>query len=131
MTSLISFVVPHTATQVIVATMFSFGMVILTSAFCALAGANGVPLLRRSADLSSAHAAVQVKPYREGSNNQLAVLSQVNIFLFLFTGLLLQTNPDGIGDNRLVFAVVVVRKPASRAPSARRVCLRPAARRAF
>jgi len=33
LTSLISFVVPHTATQVIVATMFSFGMVIFTSAF--------------------------------------------------------------------------------------------------
>ena len=128
MTSLISFVVPHTATQVIVATMFSFGMVIFTSACCALVGTL---VSRRSADPPSAHAAVQVKPYREGSNNQLAVLSQVNIFLFLFTGLLLQTNPDGIGDNRLVFAVVVVRKPASRAPSARRMCLRPATRRAF
>ena len=47
------------------------------------------------------------------------MLSQVNIFLFLFTGLLLQTNPDGIGDNRLVFAVVVVRNPAynTRAPA--------------
>ncbi len=30
-----------------------------------------------------------------------------SIFLFLFTGLLLQTNPDGITNNRLLFAVLV------------------------
>ena len=30
-----------------------------------------------------------------------------SIFLFLFTGLLLQTNPDGIGSDRILFSVVV------------------------
>jgi hypothetical protein len=32
---------------------------------------------------------------------------QINLFLFLWTGLLLQTNPDGITENRLLFSIVV------------------------
>jgi hypothetical protein len=80
LTSIISFIAPRTAVQVIVACLFAFGMVLFT---------------------------IQVKPYRERSNNQLVSLSQVNLFLFLFTGLLLQSNPDGIAENRLLFAVVV------------------------
>jgi hypothetical protein len=66
--------------QIIVATMFTFGMVLF---------------------------ATVVKPYRERANNQLVSLSQVNIFLFMFTGFLLRTNPDGISDHRTLFAVVV------------------------
>lgn len=50
---------------------------------------------------------VHVRPYRDRANNKLVTLSQVNIFLFLFTGLLLQTNPDDISHHRLLFAVVV------------------------
>jgi hypothetical protein len=104
----VSFIAPHTAVQIIIATMFAFGMVLFTT---------------------------RIKPYRERYNNQLVSLSQINIFLcgwqhacactvaagqllltrhclfclssFLFTGLLLQTNPEGIKDNRLLFAVVV------------------------
>ena len=86
---------------------------------------------------------IQIKPYRDRSNNQLVALSQIkcvrraaararvcsthcaqmmrqltcallpyfcfccSIFLFLFTGLLLQTNPDGITSDRMLFSVIV------------------------
>ena len=80
LTSIISLVAPRSATQIIVACMFAYLMVMTVQ---------------------------QVKPYRERANNQLASLSATNIFLFLFTGLLLQTNPDGINANRLLFSVVV------------------------
>jgi hypothetical protein len=59
LTSIISFIAPHTAVQVIAATMFAFVMLMCT---------------------------VHVKPYREKSSQQLLTLSQMNIFLFLFTG---------------------------------------------
>jgi hypothetical protein len=58
LTSIIAFIAPRTAVQVIVACLFAFGMVLFT---------------------------IQVKPYRERANNQLVSLSQVNLFLFLFT----------------------------------------------
>jgi hypothetical protein len=58
LTSLIAFIAPHSAVQVIVAAMFAFVMLLL---------------------------AVQVKPYRDRPNNQLLALSQINIFLFLWT----------------------------------------------
>jgi hypothetical protein len=109
LTSLIAFVAPHTAVQVIVACLFSFVLVLFT---------------------------IQIKPYRERANNQLVALAQINIFLcawqhasacivaagqllltrrclfsacssFLFTGLLLQTNPDGVSNDRMLFSVVV------------------------
>jgi hypothetical protein len=123
LTSIIAFVAPHTAVQVIVACLFAFVLVLFT---------------------------IQVKPYRERSNNQLVALSQINIFLcvhthtgpsvcnvctcaaavaaadavcfvclccfacvllqlcrFLFTGLLLQTSPDGVTNDRMLFSVVV------------------------
>ena len=74
---------------------------------------------------------VQVEPYPQRSNNQLVSLSQIkcvrlacahgssraslltragapaSVFLFLFTGLLLQTNPDGITADKLLFSLVV------------------------
>jgi hypothetical protein len=80
LTGIIAFIAPHTAVQVIVATLFALGMVLFTT---------------------------RIKPYRERANNQLVALSQINLHLFLFTGLLLQTNPEGISENRLLFAVVV------------------------
>ena len=101
----VSFIAPRSSVQIIVATMFTFGMVLFTTA---------------------------VKPYRERANNQLVSLSQVNLFLvcarvfprrrllvtyacafpcaalqFMFTGFLLRTNPEGISDHRTLFAVVV------------------------
>ena len=51
--------------------------------------------------------AVQVKPYRDRPNNQLLALSQMNLFLFLWTGLLLQTNPEGITRDQILFSVIV------------------------
>ena len=80
LTSIIAFIAPHTSVQVIVACMWAFAYVLLT---------------------------IQIRPYRERASNQLVSLSQVNIFLFLWTGLLLQTNPDEITRNRLLFAIVV------------------------
>ena len=71
---------PRSTVQVIVACLFAFGMVLLT---------------------------IHIKPYRERANNQLLGLSQINIHLFLFVGLLLQTNPDGITSDQLLFSVVV------------------------
>jgi hypothetical protein len=58
LTSIIAFVAPHTAVQVIVACLFAFVLVLFT---------------------------IQVKPYRERSNNQLVALSQINIFLCVHT----------------------------------------------
>ena len=61
----VAFVAPRSTVQVIVACLFAFGMVLLT---------------------------IHIKPYRERANNQLVALSQINIHLFLFVGLLLQTS---------------------------------------
>ena len=80
LTSIISFVAPRSAVQVIVACMFAFAMVLF---------------------------AIQVMPYKEGSSNQLLMVAQINIFLFLFMGLLLQTNPGGITSHQLVFSIFV------------------------
>ena len=80
LTSLISFIAPGSSVQVIVATMFAFGMLLFT---------------------------VHLKPYREHAYNQLVSLSMCNLFLFLFTGLLLHTDPDGISENKLAFQVIV------------------------
>lgn len=122
--SIIGFIAPRSSVQIIVATMFAFGMTLF---------------------------AIAVKPYRERANNQLVALSQVNLFLFracpmrrsgrrrlraprkrgsaaasgrptrrwcllpaltqpphaVFTGLLLRTNPDGISEHHTLFAVLV------------------------
>ena len=53
--SIIGFIAPRSSVQIIVATMFAFGMTLF---------------------------AIAVKPYRERANNQLVALSQVNLFLF-------------------------------------------------
>ncbi len=50
LTSLIAFIAPHSSTQVIVACMFAFGMLLLT---------------------------ISVRPYKEPANNLLATLSQI------------------------------------------------------
>jgi hypothetical protein len=82
-------------------------------------------------------AVLQIKPYRSASGNQLAALSQINvracatalrrhthaheltharrritpslpqIFLFLFCGLLLNTDPGGIAGERILFSVLI------------------------
>ena len=80
LTSIIPFIAPRSSVQIIVAALFALCMLLVT---------------------------LQTAPYRAASSNQLSALSQVNIFLFLFTGLLLNTDPDGIASNRILFAVLV------------------------
>ena len=80
LTSLIAFVVPRTVVQVVAALLFSFAMLLLT---------------------------MHVRPYKRESVNHLAVLSRINIFLFLLTGLLLDINPLGFADNRVATSVII------------------------
>jgi hypothetical protein len=79
-TSLLPFIAPHSSIQIICAILFAFAFVLIT---------------------------IQVKPYRDPANNQLAALSSINIMLFVFCGLLLHVNPDGITSETLLFQVIV------------------------
>ena len=58
-TSIIQFIAPHTSVQIIVATVFAFAMVLIT---------------------------IQLKPYREPANNQLAALSSIKCACVLLPG---------------------------------------------
>jgi hypothetical protein len=69
LTSVIAFVAPHTAVQVIVACLFAFVLVLFT---------------------------IQIKPYRERANNQLVALSQINIFLCVHPARLPACLPDSV-----------------------------------
>ena len=80
LTSLIAFVVPRTIVQIVAALLFSFAMLLIT---------------------------MHVRPYKRESVNHLAVLSRVNIVLFLLTGLLLDINPLGFTDNHAATNVII------------------------
>lgn len=80
LTSLIAFIVPRTVVQIVAALLFSFAMLLIT---------------------------MHVRPYKRESVNHLAVLSRVNIVLFLLTGLLLDINPLGFSDNHVASSVII------------------------
>ena len=77
---LIAFIVPRTIVQIVAALLFSFAMLLIT---------------------------MHVRPYKRESVNHLAVLSRVNIVLFLLTGLLLSINPLGFSDNHVATNVII------------------------
>jgi hypothetical protein len=79
LTSIISFIAPHTSVQVVGAPLSAPALCVLRAvtaraAAVALMFAFGMVLF-----------VTQVKPYREPANNQLVALAHINIFLFLFT----------------------------------------------
>jgi hypothetical protein len=104
-------VAPRSSVQIIVAALFALAMLLLTlqtqpyraASSNQLAALSQINVRARAAALC-ARTRTRIVP---GAHRRCVSTTGAQIFLFLFVGLLLNTDPDGIAKNSVMFAVFV------------------------